>query len=79
MEIPGKSDEKSVCKDMVGVVVVTIIHGINSVKNMDVVVQAVHVGIVVSLSCGFDIAASLKREVVTLKIVAISFVEDSSS
>ena len=64
---------------MVGVVVVTIIHRVDSVKKIDIVVQAVHVGIVVSLACGLDIAASLKREVVTLKVAAISFVEGSSS
>ena len=64
---------------MVGVIVVTIIHCVDSVKKIDIVIQAVHVGIVVSLSCGLDIAASLKREVVTLKVAAISFIEYRSS
>ena len=64
---------------MVGVIVVTTIHRVDSVKNIDVVIQGVHVGIVVSLFCGLDIAASLKREVVTLKVAAISFLEYRSS
>ena len=46
---------------------------------MDVVIQGVHVGIVVSLFCGLDIAVSLKREVVTLKVDAISLVVYRSS
>ena len=64
---------------MVGVIVVTIIHCVDSFKKIDVVIQGVHVGIVVSLSCGLDIAASVKREVVTLKVDAVSFVVYRSS
>ena len=64
---------------MVGVIVVTIIHCVDSLKKMDVIIQAVHVGIVVSLFCGLDIAVSVKREVVTLKVDAISFVEYRSN
>ena len=62
---------------MVGVIVVTIIHCVDSFKKIDVVIQGV--GIVVSLFCGLDIAASVKREVVTLKVDAISFIEYRSS
>ena len=64
---------------MVGVIVVTMIYCVDSVKKIDVVIQGVHVGIVVSLFCGLDIAASVKREVVTLKVDAISFVVYRSS
>ena len=41
LKIPGKSDEESVREDVVGVIVVTVVHRVNSVNKMDIIIHAV--------------------------------------
>ena len=78
LKIPCKSDEESVRKDMVGVIVVTVVHRVNSVKKMDVIIQVVHVRIIMTFLSRFHVTVRMKREIVTLKF-AVYLVEDSSS